>query len=84
MKNHSRSHSRKMNIKHALRKQKISRDVLGVDYYDNLHQYSHNKIHCSCPLCRRKNWSLGDNSASQRSLRDQRRLESMAQQAAEA
>ena len=23
-------------------------------WYDNLHQYSKNKIHCSCPMCRAK------------------------------
>ena len=40
--------------------------------YDNLHQYSKNKIHCSCPMYRakvgkrkssgtnRKNWSMSD------------------------
>lgn len=84
MKNHSRSHSRKMNIKHALRKQKISREVFGHEYYDNLHQYSHNKIHCSCPLCRSKSWSLGDNSDAQKSTKDQRRLKSMSEQLAEA
>lgn len=80
MKNHSRSHSRKMNIKHALRKRKIARDVLGFEYYDNLHQYSHNKIHCSCPMCRKKELGLGDNSDGQRSLRDQKRINSMEEQ----
>ena len=25
-----------------------------VGYYDNLHQYSKNKIHCSCPMCSAK------------------------------
>ena len=84
MKNHSRSHSRKMNIKHALRKQKISREVFGYEYYDNLHQYSHNKIHCSCPLCRNKSWSLGNNSDAQKSMKDQRRINSMTEQLAEA
>ena len=27
-----------------------------VPYYDNIHQYSKNKIHCSCPLCSGKDW----------------------------
>lgn len=22
-----------------------------IGFYDNLHQYSKNKIHCSCPMC---------------------------------
>ena len=26
--------------------------VVPLHWYDNLHQYSKNKIHCSCPLCR--------------------------------
>ena len=36
--------------KKAIRKRKIIRQY-GFDYYDNLHQYSKNKIHCSCPIC---------------------------------
>ena len=36
--------------KKAIRKKKII-NAYGWDYYDNLHQYSKNKIHCSCPLC---------------------------------
>lgn len=35
----------------ALRKQHIIQ-ASGFDYYNNLHQYSKNKIHCSCPMCR--------------------------------
>ena len=38
------------NVTKALRKRKICKHY-GWDYYDNLHQYSKNKIHCSCPLC---------------------------------
>ena len=57
--------------KKAIRKKKII-NAYGWDYYDNLHQYSKNKIHCSCPLCRsktskkkqilvgKKNWSIAD------------------------
>ena len=37
----------------AIRKKRII-NAYGWDYYDNLHQYSKNKIHCSCPLCRAK------------------------------
>lgn len=59
----------------AIRKRKII-NAYGWDYYDNLHQYSKNKIHCSCPMCRAKtnnkhrsgargwepskNWSISD------------------------
>ena len=28
-------------------------------YYDNLHQYSKNKIHCSCPMCSPKTKNKG-------------------------
>ncbi len=57
----------------AIRKKRIS-DIYCNDspWYDNLHQYSKNKIHCSCPLCscktrnknnirgRGENWSMAD------------------------
>ena len=38
----------------ALRKRQICRKYYGWEYYDNLHQYSKNKIHCSCPMCAAK------------------------------
>ena len=38
--------------KKAIRKKKII-NAYGWDYYDNLHQYSKNKIHCSCGMCSR-------------------------------
>ena len=28
-------------------------------WYNNLHQYSDNKIHCSCPMCRDKSKNKG-------------------------
>lgn len=61
MKNSSRSYNRDVSIRKALRKRRISRLIyLGdVDYYDNLHQYSKNKIHCSCPLCSQKTKNKG-------------------------
>lgn len=48
------SKRRKDDVKKAVRKQHIARAVYAGDvpYYDNLHQYSKNKIHCSCWLCR--------------------------------
>lgn len=52
MKNHTTQEARSNNWKHALRKRRIAREVLGCNYYSNLHQYSKNKIHCSCPLCK--------------------------------
>jgi len=42
-------------FKKAIRKRRIDREtdnsIYHHDWYDNLHQYSKNKIHCSCPLC---------------------------------
>lgn len=38
----------------AVRRRKIAENVFGFSYYNNLHQYSKNKIHCSCPLCASK------------------------------
>lgn len=67
--------------KKAIRKKKII-NAYGWDYYDNLHQYSKNKIHCSCPLCRVKTakrkqvWSGGKNW----SIADERRIEEMNEQ----
>ena len=52
VKDRSRAERRHRNVKKALRKRRISRAVNGCDYYNNIHQYSDNKIHCSCPLCR--------------------------------
>ena len=48
----NRGKRRKLNISKALRKKKISEEFGHIIYYDNLHQYSKIKIHCSCPMCR--------------------------------
>lgn len=45
----TRAERRHRNVCKALRKQHMAKD-----FYDNLHQYSKNKIHCSCPQCRGK------------------------------
>lgn len=47
---------RKIDYKKARRKARIdlARSYDGLPLYDNLHQYSKNKIHCSCQLCRGK------------------------------
>lgn len=56
----TRAERRHLSIKKALRKRAIVKTSYWVwedtasEYYNNLHQYSKNKIHCSCPLCRRK------------------------------
>lgn len=59
-KNKRRSIRRKNNWKKAVRKRNISDKILCIDSkvwsdkqrYNNLHQYSKNKIHCPCPECR--------------------------------
>ena len=57
-------YNRDISIRKALRKRRISRydyyyRVEEKDYYDNLHQYSKNKIHCSCPICSTKTRNKG-------------------------
>ena len=80
----TRSERRHDNWKKALRKQDIIQSHHGLNWYDNLHQYSKNKIHCSCPMCRCKtndkqvvgsamNWPVGD----------QKKLDDMRQQVSE-
>lgn len=52
VKDKSAAKRRHNNVKKAIRKQNISKHVYGINWYHNLHQYSKNKIHCSCNLCR--------------------------------
>lgn len=53
-----RGDRRKIDYKKARRKARIylARSCDGLPLYDNLHQYSKNKIHCSCRLCRGKDY----------------------------
>ena len=57
--------NRRRSILKALRKRKIDKQVTwyseerGYGFYDNLHQYSKNKIHCSCPMCSAKTRNKG-------------------------
>ena len=81
---------RRTDWKKAIRKRRIDRarnavwpadSSLGKDWYDNLHQYSKGKIHCSCPMCRRKtNDKRGlSGPAMNWSARDQKRMDGMTQ-----
>lgn len=56
IKESKRGDRRKIDYKKARRKARIdlARSYDGLPLYDNLHQYSKNKIHCSCQLCRGK------------------------------
>ena len=53
VKNRKRGERRKDNFRAAVRKRNLDRAIHAQpkDWYDNLHQYSKNKIYCSCPLC---------------------------------
>ena len=51
-KNKSAAKRRRNDIVKALRKKNISEHNYGFGWYDNLHHYSKNKIHCSCGMCR--------------------------------
>lgn len=53
-KDKKRGYRRKASMHKAVRKRKISKEAYGFEWYDNLHQYADNKIHCSCPMCSAK------------------------------
>lgn len=60
-KDKGRAKRRKTDAKKAIRKKKLATELYTTtvdtkewEYYNNLHQYSKNKIHCSCPICRAK------------------------------
>ena len=67
----------------AIRKRNIVRDIYGWNegWYDNLHQYSKNKIHCSCPLCasktRGKTVKKTGGPGENWSIQDEKRIEEM-------
>lgn len=53
--------NRERSWRKALRKRRIDSAICwgGHLMYDNLHQYSKNKIHCSCPMCSPKTNNKG-------------------------
>jgi hypothetical protein len=60
MKANSRAYNRDVSRRKALRKKRITEEVYfssyrgNLPYYDNLHQFSKNKITCSCGMCMAK------------------------------
>lgn len=78
-----RRHYNRMN---AFRKKRICTEVYGHEYYEHLHQYSKNKVHCSCPLCAEPKWHnyLRKHNcraiAKMNNIHDRRRLTDMIQQ----
>ena len=81
---HTHAEKRHNDWKKAIRKRKIVKEVYcwNDEWYDNLHQYSKNKVHCSCPFCRTKTakkkqvWSGGKNW----SIADEKRIDEMKDQ----
>lgn len=59
----SKAFNRDVSYRKAVRKRRIARETYHWnsewEYYDNLHQYSKNKIHCSCPDCSTKTRNKG-------------------------
>ena len=67
---HTNAERRHVDFQKAIRKMNICQHVYGFAWYDNLHQYSDNKIFCSCPLCSAKTGSKGrQNNWNERDLR---------------
>lgn len=59
----SRAYNRDVSRRKALRKRRIDKQHQYYygwkPYYDNLHQYSKNKVHCSCTMCSAKTRNKG-------------------------
>lgn len=48
------AYNRDVSERKAKYKKHIAEDIYGWEWYHNLHQYSKNKVHCSCPCCSAK------------------------------
>lgn len=88
---HTTAEKRHNDWKKAIRKRQIDRDTQGSshhkqDMYDNLHQYSKNKVHCSCSMCSPKTtkskrpYSHGGKGGKNWSPADARKVEEMRDQ----
>ena len=62
-KRNSSAYNRDVSKRKAIRKRRIAEEIYPGEknnpWYDNLHQYSKNKIHCSCPMCSAKTRNKG-------------------------
>ena len=58
----SSAYNRQMTWRKAKRKARLDKELNPgrKPIYDNLHQYSKNSIHCSCPDCQEKTRNKGD------------------------
>ena len=54
--NRDRNYYREMREKHIKRKKRIAQLYYGWGYYQVDGKYSKNKIYCSCPQCREKDY----------------------------
>lgn len=65
-KSNSSAYNKDVSRRKAIRKRNITKHYCGIDkehpYYNNLHQFSKNKIHCSCPMCSPKTKNKGRRS----------------------
>ena len=75
----SRATRRKNNWRKAKRKEWITHHVYGwpEGWYNNLHEYSKGKIHCSCPICAAKTNPKRKRIGHGYARRDYRRIEEM-------
>lgn len=83
----TRAERRHTDFRKAIRKKKITKTWNdGHDYYSNLHQYSKNKIHCSCPMCsiktnnKNRSGARGWEKSKNWSTKDKKRIEDMKEQ----
>jgi hypothetical protein len=77
-KSRARAVRRKKDFTKAIRKKKM-----WPEYYKDLHQYSKNKIHCSCPLCATKTRgkiTTKQGAGENWSIKDKKRIEEMKEQ----
>lgn len=83
---HDRAYTRAKTWTKALRKYHIDRDNSAgrwSPWYDNLHQYADNTIHCSCPMCsaktnnKNRKGSRGYEPSKNWSISDRRKIDEM-------